>query len=88
MPPACVVPVSRSPFCYANAEDGIVLADEELRDELSVRYPAAWRRITQRRQFMREALGIKIDESVLPLSNIPGWFAPYAKNLGRAFVNR
>lgn len=81
-----IIPVSNGPFCYANAEDGIVLADAELRDALSGRYPAMWKRIQSRREFMLETIGIQLDESVLPLSNMPGWLPPYALNLDQAMV--
>ena len=67
-------------------EDGVVLADAELRQTLSNRYPAMWERIQSRREFMREALSIQLDESILPLSNMPGWLPPYALNLDQAMV--
>jgi hypothetical protein len=81
-----IIPVSRGPFCCINAEDGIVLADESLRAELERRYPRMWTRIGRRRRFMREALGIRIDDSVLPLSNIPAWLPPCAMDLKSVFV--
>ncbi|MDP6112221.1 MAG: aminopeptidase P family N-terminal domain-containing protein [Planctomycetota bacterium] len=81
-----IIPVSNGPFCYANMEDGVVLADAELRQTLSNRYPAMWERIQSRREFMREALSIQLDESILPLSNMPGWLPPYALNLDQAMV--
>ena len=81
-----IIPVSKGPFCYVNAEDGIVLADEALRAELAGRYPACWKRIEMRRQFMREAVGIPLHEDVLPLSNTPGWLAPYALEPNQAYV--
>jgi len=81
-----IIPVSRGPFCYINAEDGVVLADETLRAELRSCYPACWRRIEMRRNFMQEVVGIRLHEDVLPLSNTPGWLAPYVLEHGRAFV--
>jgi hypothetical protein len=81
-----IIPVSAGPFCYTNAEDGIVLADASLRAELASRYPDAWKRMTARQAFMREVLGIRLDESVLPLGNMPGWMPPYALDLGKALV--
>jgi hypothetical protein len=81
-----IIPIATGPFCYANAEDGIVLADAALRAELAKEYPAMWRRIVARRAFMRERLGIRLDDSVLPLSNTPGWLPPYALDLDTALV--
>ncbi|MGD0226177.1 MAG: hypothetical protein ABSF71_27915 [Terriglobia bacterium] len=83
---ADIIPVSRGPFCYINAEDGIVLADEKLRAELASRFPACWRRIEKRRAFMKEVVGIRLHEDVLPLSNTPGWLAPYVLEPAKAFV--
>jgi hypothetical protein len=72
-----IIPVSAGPFCVANAEDGIALADEALRSELASGYPEVWKRIQARRQFMREALGLRLRPEVLPLGNTPGLFPPY-----------
>ncbi len=83
-----IIPVSRGPFCYSNAEDGIALADEDLRAELAQRYPSCWQRTQARRDFMREVIGINLDESVLPLGNAPAWLAPYVLEPDRAFVLR
>jgi hypothetical protein len=83
-----IIPVSRGPFCYINAEDGIALADEALREEIAGRLPHMWRRIEARRTFMQQALGLEIDASVLPLSNTPGWLAPYSLAPSRMFVRR
>jgi hypothetical protein len=81
-----IIPVSRGPFCYINGEDGIVLADETLRAELASRFPACWKRIERRRAFMKEVVGIRLHEDILPLSNTPGWLAPYVLEPGRVFV--
>jgi len=81
-----IIPVSKGPFCYSNAEDGIVLADAALRSELAERYPQLWARVQARRAFMLDAIGIDLAESVLPLSNTPAWLAPYAMDLSKAMV--
>jgi hypothetical protein len=81
-----VIPVSAGPFCYTNAEDGIVLADEPLRSELAGRHPDTWNRMKARQAFMRDVLGIRLDEVVLPLGNVPGWLPPYALDLSQVLV--
>ena len=83
-----IIPISKGPFCYANMEDGIVLADETLRSAIAREHPAAWSRIQRRRKFMTETIGIPLDESVLPLSNICGWMAPYILEPDMAFIHR
>ena len=83
-----IIPVSIGPFCYINGEDGIAIADEALRSEIASRFPAMWSRIQARRAFMTDLLGIRLDESVLPFSNMPGWLPPYALEPGRILVKR
>ena len=60
-----------------NAEDGILLADKELRTQIEEQYPALWKRIEKRRKYMIEQLGIPILEEVLPLSGLCGYLRPY-----------
>jgi hypothetical protein len=76
-----IIPVSRGPFCASNAEDGVVLADHALREQLRNEFPALWQRMQRRRQFMSEKLGIISHESVLPVSNMPAWLPLYALDL-------
>ena len=76
-----IIPVSLGPYCYSNAEDGVVLADKALREKLAHEFPAMWQRMQARRQFMSEKLGIGLHESVLPVSNTPAWLPPYALDL-------
>ncbi len=82
-----IIPISVGPFCYINAEDGIVLASAPLRRRLEHMDPAMWTRMQARRDFMIGQLGIQLDESVLPLSNIPGWLPPYALNLKQVLAH-
>lgn len=60
-----------------NAEDGIALADEKLRKEVSEEYPEVWSRISNRQKYMREILGITIHDEVLPLSGLCGYVRPF-----------
>jgi len=71
-----VIPAGLPDGMQLNCEDGLALADADLRRELADRYPAVWARIQARRSFMKDELGIDIDDSLLPLSNTPGYFAP------------
>ena len=72
-----VIPATHSPYHTTNIEDGIALADFDLRKAFWQKYPAAWNRIQQRRNFMRNALGIKLKPEVLPLSNMPAYLPPF-----------
>src|SRR5690625_1362656 len=71
-----VIPAGLPAGVQLNCEDGLALADEKLRTEIADRFPKTWHRIQKRREFMRDAIGINIDDSLLPLSNTPAYFAP------------
>jgi hypothetical protein len=75
-----VIPATGTPYFTTNIEDGIALADEDLRAEFSAKYPEAWGRIQARRRFMIETLGIRLKPEVLPFSNIPAFLSPYILN--------
>jgi hypothetical protein len=79
-----VIPATGTPYFTTNIEDGIALADEELRAEFAERYPEAWGRIMARRTFMEDELGIALKPEVLPFSNIPAYLPPYLLAPNRA----
>jgi len=72
-----IIPATGTEYFTSNIEDGIALADESLRETLADRYPEAWGRITARREFMRDSLGIDLHPDVLPFSNIPAYLPPF-----------
>jgi hypothetical protein len=73
-----IIPVPAVAGITVNIEDGVALADAALRAELARDFPETWARIEARRTFLRERLGVTVDESLLPLSGTPLWHAPYA----------
>jgi hypothetical protein len=64
-------------YASTRMEDGLVLADKELRMQLSAAFPDCFARCQKRRKFMTDVLGIELPEEVLPLSNIPAIVAPF-----------
>ncbi len=72
-----IIPGTGSEYHTINIEDGIALADETLRREISQKFPDAWWRIQARRKFMKEVIGINIKPEVLPFSNIPAYLPPF-----------
>jgi len=82
-----VIP-SHPVYFSSRMEDGYALADKSLREEFSSSYPRAWRRIEARRQFLANQLGIRLDESVLPLSNTAGIIAPWGLSPNRVLARR
>jgi hypothetical protein len=83
---ADIIPVSQGPFCVMNGEDGVALADAPLQEKLRAGFPDVWARIQKRRTFVRETLGIRLHDTVLPLSNTVGWIPPYAFSPNRIMV--
>jgi hypothetical protein len=77
---ADVIPATGTPYFTTNIEDGIALADEDMRVQFARNYPDAWERIQARRDFMRQTLGIHLKPEVLPFSNIPAFLVPFLLN--------
>lgn len=72
-----IIPATGTDYFTTNIEDGIALADDELRGTFASDYPEAWERVQARRRFMKEALGIELHPDVLPFSNIPAYLPPF-----------
>ena len=72
-----IIPATGTDYFTTNIEDGVAIADAALRDEVAARYPETWERITVRRRFMEQELGIQLQPEVLPLSNIPACLPPF-----------
>jgi hypothetical protein len=72
-----IIPGTGTAYHTAQIEDGIVLADAELRGALQSAYPDAWARIQARRTMLGEVFGIELHEEVLPLSNAAGYLPPF-----------
>jgi hypothetical protein len=64
-------------YASTRMEDGVVLADRELRKQLQTTFPDCYARCQKRRKFMTDVLGIELPEDVLPLSNIPAIVPPF-----------
>jgi hypothetical protein len=71
-----VIPQSATYFS-TRMEDGIVIADEELRGKLEQSFPDCYERCQRRRSFMSNVLGIELPEEVLPLSNTCAIVPPF-----------
>ena len=64
-------------YASTRMEDGVVLADKVLREQLRNAFPDCYARCEKRRKFMTDVLGIELPEEVLPLSNIPAIVPPF-----------
>jgi hypothetical protein len=83
---ADIIPVSKGPFVYVNLEDGVALADDDLRATLREIDPALMKRVARRRDYMINVLGYELDDCVLPLGDTSGWLAPYVTDLSKALT--
>jgi Xaa-Pro aminopeptidase len=81
--------IPSSPVYFSTRmEDGVVLADAELRRSLKTLYPACFARCEKRRAFMIDVLGIDVSEEVLPLSNMPTIVPPFFLRPNQIFAVR
>jgi hypothetical protein len=81
-----IIPATGTDYFTTNIEDGVALADQSLRDDFARRFPGAWKRIQARRQFMDDALGIRLHPDVLPFSNLPAYLPPFLLRPDRAMT--
>jgi len=81
-----IIPTGIRPGWTANCEDTVAIADGALRAELEERHPELWSRVTARRAFMRDRLGIQVRDEVLPLSPTAGYFPPFWLELDRVLT--
>lgn len=73
--------IPRSPRYFSSRmEEGIIIADHALREQLCDAYPDVYLRCMKRRRFMEEILGFTLPDEVLPLSNMPGIVPPFFLN--------
>jgi hypothetical protein len=72
-----IIPITGSAYHTAQIEDGVVLADAELRLKIAAQYPDVWSRIQQRRSMVTKTFGIELHDEVLPLSNAAAYFPPF-----------
>ncbi len=80
-----VIASSQQPFRQAIMEDGVILADGALREQLHKEYPEVYGRIMQRKEFMRNVIGINLHEDVLPVSNCQAIYHPFMLDTTRIF---
>ena len=71
-----VIPQS-SQYFSTRMEDGLIVADAELRAQLKESTPDCFERCQKRRSFMGDVLGIELPEEVLPLSNTCAIVPPF-----------
>lgn len=64
-----------------HVEDGVILADADTRSALRTLAPESYERMLARQYFMREVLGIRLRDEVLPTSDLCGMLHPFLGDL-------
>jgi hypothetical protein len=64
-------------YSSTRMEDGVVIADADLRGQIREQFPDCFARCRARRDFMTDVLGVALPEEILPLSNIPVLVPPF-----------
>lgn len=73
-------------YAGVGAEDGIVLVDEKLAEQLQNEYPLTWERMQERRDYMIRVLGICLNDGVYPMSDLCGYLRPFLLEKDKAFT--
>lgn len=81
-----VIASSSSPVQSAICEDTVVVADAGLRRDLEKAYPELLARVVRRQKAIRSTLGVNIDDSVLPMSNLNAAYFPFMMNTSVVFA--
>ena len=75
-------------YCAPNIEDGVLVADEALREQIRRDYPEVYARMMLRREFAEKVIGLKLKPELMPMSNCFAWFNPYMMSKDMAVVVR
>ncbi len=72
---------SSDKFRAPNAEDGVLIADEDFRAQLKKEFPKVYERMMKRRRFAEEQIGLKLRPEVMPMANTFAEYRPlFMKN--------
>jgi Xaa-Pro aminopeptidase len=67
------------------AESTVVLADDTLKKQIREKYPEMWERMTRRIAYIKEELGIRLSDDVLPMCATVAYLRPFLLNKEMAF---
>lgn len=73
-------------YAGVGAESTVLLADAALRRELEEQYPGMYARMMRRSAYIKEVLGIRLPDDVLPMCSGVGYMRPYMLDHGAALV--
>lgn len=75
-------------YAGSSAESTVVLADEELKNEIREMYPNMWERMQKRRAYIENVLGIHLSADVLPMCSTVAYLRPFLLNKECALISK
>lgn len=60
-----------------SAESTVLIADDQLKNEIKAQYPQMWNRMQERVRYVNEELGIKLSKNVIPMCSTVAYLRPY-----------
>ncbi|HBG01612.1 MAG TPA: hypothetical protein DDW87_08580, partial [Firmicutes bacterium] len=81
-----VIIAPSQPYFGTNLEDGVILADQNLQEQIQRLSPETWERFLRRKEYIGDVLGIRLGDDVLPMSDLLGYYRPFLLNKEQAFV--
>ena len=71
----------------ASCESGVLIANDELREQIKAEYPELWTRVEHRRAYLADELGIHMSDDVLPTSSATAYYRPFMLDHERVLKN-
>lgn len=69
-----------------SAESTLVLANDELKAKIAKEAPEMWKRILDRKEYIKNTLKIKLNDDVLPLASTLGYLRPFLLEKNKAMA--
>lgn len=73
-------------YAGCSCENGILLADHKLQEEIKQQAPQMWERFMKRRNYIEHILHIPLHGDVMPLSNLVAFYRPFLLNKDVAYT--
>lgn len=67
-------------YAGASCESSVFLADKNLQKHIKKDYPMVWKRIMERKNYLKNVVGLNLGEEVLPMSAATGFYRPFLLN--------
>lgn len=73
-------------YSGVSAESTVLIADNLLKKEIEEQYPDMWLRMQNRLDYLKNTLGIKVSDNILPMCSTVGYLRPFLLNKKTAFI--